>query len=678
MKNIYKKNLIVTFALLALFIPAQSSAEQLHYLTNSRGEIVLGAGALNDLIVVNNGNLLMGTECGLFTLNPNEFSIERIALKDRNVKKITLACQGEFAAVQLEDAINATCLLNWDTGEIIREWVGDSIECLFSKDGNHSLISGLANDTAEILDVQSLDSIVLNAENVIQYVNLDTENHLVSWIEGEKIVTGDDYEIKNIHIVTWNYLENEQDNSVLLKGARIYWHPDYNHGYWESIDLLVFPNKFFESEILGVSYYGCKYGEGGSLCCWNKMTGEKIELNTDLGFSIWDSLRISCDGQWLIVNNGGVGSIDIGNLTGSVLDYSVGPYLNFNKIAINPKTNDLFLVGTLLMDNVYIHGIYQYQSSDNTYPSTLLILKNTPIEERSAAFSPQNRLAVLQYNTIVDEYDLFESAKRGEFVLSLSPIGLDFLGSVSYSRDGSKFVRGYGNKASLWTPSSMSTGRFVQSSTSDRRTHATFDRSGERFLTASGVRDAPGVDNLIRIWDAETFEMLRDIHGHSDSVWYAEFSPDDRRIVSASLDGTAKVWDVESGALIASFVGHASGVEYAAFFPDGDRILSADRDRKAYVWNAETAEIDRTFDCIHLPAQLSPDGKHLFAGSEVWNVETDERIKTLDGRRPRLLVPNPLPGWDVIINQRIRRLHQSMERTRAYLETCGDLGLFGA
>ena len=498
MRKICQKNRIIAFILLALFVPFQSFAEQLHYLTNSRGEIVLGAGALNDLIVVNNGNLLMGTECGLFTLNPNEFSIERIALKDRNVKKITLACQGEFAAVQLEDAINATCLLNWDTGEIIREWIGDSIESVFSKDGSHLLIAGVSDNAAEIVDVESLDSIAFNPENVIQFVDLDPENHLVSWIEGEKIVTGYDYKIDNIYYVTWNYLERKRMDSVLLEGAKAFLRENY--GYWQQQDFFMIPGGCFESEILGALYRGEKLVSGLSLRCWNKTTGESISLNTDLGFDAYASLRVSCDGQWLVVNNGPVGSIYIGNLTDRVLDYTIGPFRRFTKIAMSSMTDDLFVVGTLLMDNVYIPGIHQYNSSDNTYPSSLMILKNTPIQERSAAFSPQNRLAVLQYETLVEEYDLNERGNESVFDLIQHVPDLTYKGSVDYSRDGSKFVRGYGNRASLWIGSSTLTARFIQSSTSDRRTHATFDRSGERFLTASGSQGVPGVDNLIRIW----------------------------------------------------------------------------------------------------------------------------------------------------------------------------------
>ncbi|MCE2662510.1 MAG: hypothetical protein LW716_06930 [Microcystis sp. 53602_E8] len=48
------------------------------------------------------------------------------------------------------------------------------------------------------------------------------------------------------------------------------------------------------------------------------------------------------------------------------------------------------------------------------------------------------------------------------------------------------------------------------------------------------------------MWDAETGREIASLNGHQDRVWTAAFSPDGKRIVTASSDKTARVWPVEN------------------------------------------------------------------------------------------------------------------------------------
>jgi hypothetical protein len=77
--------------------------------------------------------------------------------------------------------------------------------------------------------------------------------------------------------------------------------------------------------------------------------------------------------------------------------------------------------------------------------------------------------------------------------------------------------------------------------------------------------------------------------GHEDAVYSAAFSPDGKRIVTASFDQTARLWDAESGKQIgAPLVGHEveGYVHSAAFSPDGKRIVTASFDQTARLWDA--------------------------------------------------------------------------------------------
>src|SRR5436305_1984388 len=57
---------------------------------------------------------------------------------------------------------------------------------------------------------------------------------------------------------------------------------------------------------------------------------------------------------------------------------------------------------------------------------------------------------------------------------------------------------------------------------------------------------------------------------------------------AASDDGTARVWDATTGAEVVTLGGHTGSVAAAAFSPDGKRVVTASWDRTARVWDATT------------------------------------------------------------------------------------------
>ena len=93
---------------------------------------------------------------------------------------------------------------------------------------------------------------------------------------------------------------------------------------------------------------------------------------------------------------------------------------------------------------------------------------------------------------------------------------------------------------------------------------AAFSPDGRRIVTASN-------DKTARIWDAETGQQIMVLSGHSDVVEKVAFSPDGRRIVTSSDDKTARIWDAATGREIMLLSGHTDLVASAAFSPDGRR-----------------------------------------------------------------------------------------------------------
>ena len=61
--------------------------------------------------------------------------------------------------------------------------------------------------------------------------------------------------------------------------------------------------------------------------------------------------------------------------------------------------------------------------------------------------------------------------------------------------------------------------------------------SGE--LVATG-----GTDDMVKLWDMASGELLAEGQAHSGHVKALCFSPDDRQLVSVGMDGNAMVWNV--------------------------------------------------------------------------------------------------------------------------------------
>ena len=119
---------------------------------------------------------------------------------------------------------------------------------------------------------------------------------------------------------------------------------------------------------------------------------------------------------------------------------------------------------------------------------------------------------------------------------------------------------------------------------------------------------------------------------HDKRVWYAEFSPNGRRIVTASADFTARVWDSRSGESLTPPLVHSSDVRFAEFSPDGERLVTFADNGSAYLWEASTGRAlgqPMAHTQKISSAHFSPDGRHVVTASRdgtarIWNAQTGE------------------------------------------------------
>jgi WD40 repeat protein/serine/threonine protein kinase len=141
---------------------------------------------------------------------------------------------------------------------------------------------------------------------------------------------------------------------------------------------------------------------------------------------------------------------------------------------------------------------------------------------------------------------------------------------------------------------------------------AHFSSDGTRVLTVS--RGLQTWESTTRVWDAQNGRPLTDALTHDAIVTAAQFSPDGKRVVTASYDGTIQIWDAQIGRLLTKPWKHDKGIVAAQFSPDGTRILTAAGDKTVRLWDAQNGQpvggpLSHTSDLTS--AQFSPDGKRI-------------------------------------------------------------------
>ncbi|KAJ7107835.1 hypothetical protein C8R44DRAFT_986937 [Mycena epipterygia] len=156
-------------------------------------------------------------------------------------------------------------------------------------------------------------------------------------------------------------------------------------------------------------------------------------------------------------------------------------------------------------------------------------------------------------------------------------------------------------------------------------------------FSPSGAHIASGAlnDGMMRIWDAQTGALAVEwVTEHEFGVASVHFSPDGTRIASGSWDHTVRVWNAQTGELVVGPLVHANEVTGVNFSPDSTRIVSGDRNGMLRVWDAQTGVLVLGLLTGHTDAEVtcvnfSPNGSRIASGSgpgegmvRVWDAET--------------------------------------------------------
>ena len=76
------------------------------------------------------------------------------------------------------------------------------------------------------------------------------------------------------------------------------------------------------------------------------------------------------------------------------------------------------------------------------------------------------------------------------------------------------------------------------------------------------------------------------LKGHATHVGCVTFSPDGKRLASASGDRTVKIWDTQTGDELLSLGGYPVMLTRVAFSPDGNLLATTGPGQTIMLWNA--------------------------------------------------------------------------------------------
>ncbi|KFY03766.1 hypothetical protein O988_01245 [Pseudogymnoascus sp. VKM F-3808] len=260
----------------------------------------------------------------------------------------------------------------------------------------------------------------------------------------------------------------------------------------------------------------------------------------------------------------------------------------------------------------------------------------------SVALSPDGtRLAEASDNTVK-----IQDTAKGVVLLTLDG-HTDAVYSVAFSSNGMKIASAsYDKTLNIWDAVRGTLLQTLDSYTTEMSsvvispdgTKVALSYDKARNLDTGALKIDSSYDKVWNIWNTDTGDLLLT---HEDHICGpVTFSPDSRKIASASADKKLNIRDTNTGILLLMLVGHPDGMFSVAFSPNGMKIASASYNSTVNIWDIDTGALVLTLESYTYSVRLlvfSPDSKLLALASDeamcLWDYTKDATPQMLRDTR---------------------------------------------
>lgn len=278
----------------------------------------------------------------------------------------------------------------------------------------------------------------------------------------------------------------------------------------------------------------------------------------------------------------------------------------------------------------------------------------------AVAYSPDGRhLVTGSADTMVRVWNADGSPTTVKYGGHTQPIiGLAFSpdGETIASASGTHIGKAISGEVVLWT---ATTGKEKMRLWGLAYTGVAFSPNGKQLATAevrpsaairAGLREESSA--VLKFYDLTStttktsFTLLTSpqmsfaLMGHTGVITSLSFSPDGKRLISASLDQTVRIWDVAAKKAI-SVLHEEAGVLAGAISPDGRRVAAGSEDRTVKLWAPPVDSVLVFPDGGSQAVAFSSDGRQVAASDpgkvKVLDLRTHTELRTISaGKEQRV------------------------------------------